>query len=591
MYTIRLDGELLYAPALQRDAYAVLSPKLSLDVNGNGSCSFVLQESNRCFGKVRRRKGIVTVHQDGVEIFRGRVLDDETDTYKQKSVYAEGVRSFLNDSLAAPYTFTGTAQQLLSKLIDEHNAQVDEDKRFTLGSVTCERASEAINGLKNTAYWPTYQEIEEKILSVYGGYLKARCEGGALYLDWLAEYSGENTQQIRFGVNLLDIRDKNDAGEMFTVLRPLGASEIGEDGEYSPPVSIASVNGGIDYIEDAEAVERYGRIWKAYTWGHIEDPAELLKKAQEYMKTGAELRTLTIQAIDMHLIDGSAQAIRIGDKVKIHVLPHGIDMIMPCSKMEIDLLRPENTIYTFGEAPKALSDNVIMAEEEIGEMTGGFGGGGGRKVTEENNGIIRWAKIQVDEANANINLNAGEINSLTSQMHKAEIDIDGLNANILLKASKEEVTALGASLSEAWMEIDGANAELILKASQKSVDDLGSRVSSAEIRIDGAESTIELKADKTYVDNLIAQKIEAAFANFETAISAQLYVANLTAMTFETGTLKVGGSSVSKTTIPVVTSFTQASGETAATKNITLLYTAIDNAVARMPLAGTVTEF
>ena len=500
MYTIQLDGHQLHNPVMASKRYTALSPKLSLDVNGNGSCSFVLPQVNRCFDDIRRRKSIITVYQDGVEIFRGRVMDDETDTYKQKSVYAEGVRSFLNDSLAAPYTFTGTAQGLLSKLIAEHNAQVEEDKRFTLGRVTCKRASETINGLKNVAYWPTFQEIDEKILSVYGGYLKVRHEGGVLYLDWLQEYGAANAQQIRFGVNLLDLKDKADAGEVFTILRPLGASEMGADGEYAAPVSIASVNNGLDYIQDDEAIEEHGKVWKAYTWGHITDPAELLKKAQEYLKTGVELRTLTIQAIDMHLMDGSKEAIRIGDKVKIHVMPHGIDMEMPCSKMDIDLVQPENTVYTFGEAPKALSDNVIKAEEEIGGLTGGYGGGGGRSVKEENTGIIRWAKILVDEANANINLNAGEINSLTGRMSKAEIDIDGLNANILLKASQEDVTALGARLSQAEIEIDGANANILLKASQKSVDDLGSRVSSAEIEIDGINSEITLKADKVTID-------------------------------------------------------------------------------------------
>lgn len=527
MYTIQLDGHQLHNPAMASERYTALSPKLSLDVNGNGSCSFVLPQVNRCFDDIRRRKSIITVYQDGVEIFRGRVMDDTTDTYKQKSVYAEGVRSFLNDSLAAPYTFTGTAQGLLEKLIAEHNAQVEEDKRFTLGVVTCERAGETINGLKNVAYWPTYQEIEEKILSVYGGYLKVRHEGGVLYLDWLQEYGAANSQQIRFGVNLLDLKDKNDAGEMFTILRPLGASEVGEDGEYSAPVSIASVNNGLDYIQDDEAVAKYGKIWKAYTWGHITDPSALLAKAKEYLKTGEELRTLTIQAIDMHLMDGSKEAIRIGDKVKIHVMPHGIDMDMPCSKMDIDLVQPENTVYTFGEAPKALSDNVITAEEEIGSLTGGYGGGGGRSVKEENNGIIRWAKILVDEANANINLNAGEINSLTGRMSKAEIDIDGLNANILLKASQEDVNALGARLSEAEIEIDGANAEILLKASQKSVDDLGSRVSAAEIEIDGLNSEITLKADKVTIDAELTT-INKYFAGSATA--AKMVVTNLTAL-------------------------------------------------------------
>lgn len=540
MYTIRLDGYPLYNPAIQRETDTALTPKLSLSTTGNGSCSFVMPPGNRCINIVQRRKSIVTVHQDGREIFRGRVMDDETDAFKQKRVYVEGVRACLNDSLAAPYTYTGTAQGLLSKLIAEHNEQVEADKRFTLGHVTAKRAGENINDLKNVAYWNTYQEIDEKILSVYGGYLKARYEGGVQYIDWLEEYAGACAQQIRLGVNLLDLKDKNDAGEMFTVLRPLGASEIGPDGEYGAPVSIASVNGGLDYIEDAEAVERYGRIWKAYTWGYITDPAELMKKAQEYLATGAELKTLTIRALDMHLMDGSIDAIRIGQKVKIHVLPHGIDVEMTCSRMEIDLENPENTVYTFGEAPRALTDNVVMAEEEIGSMTGGYGGGGGRSVKEENTGIIRWAKIAVDEMNANINLNAGEINSLTGRMNKAEIDIDGLNANILLKASQEDVTALGARLSEAEIEIDGANAEILLKASQKSVDDLGSRVSSAEIEIDGLNSEILLKANKIDLQGYVtANQLAAELAALENGMASEMYIGALSCGTFHMGSTEI----------------------------------------------------
>jgi predicted nucleic acid-binding Zn-ribbon protein len=514
----------MHNPAMQRESLTALSPKLSLDVNGNGSCSFVIGPGNHCFDLINRRKSIVTVHQDGREIWRGRVMDDETDTYKQKNVYAEGVRACLNDSLAAPYTFTGTAQELLSKLIDEHNDQVEEDKRFTLGRVTCARAGETISGLKNVAYWNTYQEIDEKILSVYGGYLKPRHEGGVQYLDWLQEYDGSSAQQIRFGVNLLDIRDKNDAGEMFTVLRPLGASEIGEDGEYAPPVSIASVNDGLDYIEDDEAVKKYGRIWKAYTWAHITDPAELLKKAQEYLKTGAELRTLTLKAIDMHLMDGSVDGISIGQKVKIRVLPHDIDIELPCSKMEIDLVSPENTIYTFGEAPRALSDNVITAEEEIGEMTGGFGGGGGRSVKEENTGIIRWAQLKVNEQQANINMLAYEANQLENRLSYCEVDIDGINANIWLMATRDEVDALGKRVTQAEIEIDGANAEINLRAKQSVVDDLGERLSAAELDVDGLNAQISLKAGRDEMTELTkrvsAAEVEIDGANAQIALKA-----------------------------------------------------------------------
>lgn len=530
MYVIRLDGEILYSPAMATEAYTALAPKASMDIHASGSLTFVLPPGNRLYHAIRRKKSVVTVEWDGEEIFRGRVLDEENTLYKQKDVYCEGTRAYLNDSLAAPYTYTGTPRGLLSKLIEEHNAQVEPDKHFILGEITMDRADEALT-CENVAYWETLKEIDEKLLSVYGGYLRARYENGAHILDWVKEYGRSNPQKIRFGVNLLDLTDKNATGEVFTCLIPLGASEIGSDGGYAPPLTVASVNDGLDYIVDEEGVERFGKIWRAQTWAYEKDPAKLLEKGREYLKTGAELRTLTLRAIDMHFLDGSAEAIRIGDTVHILTNPHGIDVEKVCSRIDIDLENPENTLYTFGEAPRMLTENVVASEDEIDSVTGfrSGGGGRGRKQEEENTGIIRWAKIQVDEANAKINLNAGEINSLTDRTNRAEIDIDGLHANILLKASQEEVNDLGARLSQAEIEIDGANAEILLKAGQAEVDALGSRVSKAEIAIDGINSEITLKADKITLDAEIT-KINNYFAGSATA--GKMVVTNLTALAF-----------------------------------------------------------
>lgn len=532
MYTIKLDGKTLYSPAVPGKAYKVMNPQLSLDINTSGSCTFVIPPGNHLHGAVRRRKSIITVHEGGQEIFRGRVLDDETDQYKQKSVYCEGVRSYLNDSQAAPYQYTGTPRGLLEKLIGEHNAQIEAEKRFTIGKVTAERAGEALT-CENVAYWETFREIDEKLLGAYGGYLRARQEGGVQYIDWVQEYSGTSIQEIRFAVNLIDIKDKNDAADVFTILRPLGASSISDEGEQNAPVTISSVNGGKDYIQDDEAIARYGRIWKTQTWAHIEDPAKLLDKAQEYMKIGAELRTITLRAIDMHFLSGSAQAIRVGDKVHIVSQPHGIDLEKVCCKIDIDLANPENTTYTFGEPLKALTDNFVKAEEEIDSVTGFKGGGGGRgNVKQEMNGILRWAKISVDQANANINLNAGEVNSLKNRMSTAEINIDGINAQIVLKADAETVDELGMRMTQAEIEIDGANAEIVLKASKTEVNDLGKRVSSAEIEIDGLNSEISLKADKVTIDAELTT-IKKYFAGSATA--AKMTVTNLTAVSATIG--------------------------------------------------------
>ena len=587
MYTIKMDGEVLYTPDALGASHLVLAPKLSLDVDASGSCSFVIPPGNHLHGAVRRRKSLITVHQDDREIFRGRVLDSECDQYNQINVYSEGVRSYLNDSQAAPYKYTGTPRGLLEKLISEHNAQIEAEKQFVLGNVTIDRADEALE-CENVAYWQTFKEIEEKLLSAYGGYLRVRVEGGVMYLDWLKEYGRTPSQKIRFAVNLLDLNDKSESGEMFTILRPLGASEIGEEGEYNPPVNIASVNGGLDYIQDDEAVAEYGKIWHTQTWPYIEDPAALLKKGREYMKIGAEVRTLTLKVIDMHFLDGSIEDIRIGDKVHILSQPHGIDMEKVCCKIEIDLANPEETIYTFGVPAKALTDNFVKREAELEVLTGY--GGGGRSIKQENNGIIRWATINVNQAQANILLTAGEVNSLKNTMSQAQIEIDGLAAAIQMKASREEVDELGKRMSSAEINLDGMNAEILLKASQSSVDALGSRMSSAEIEIDGMNSEILLKADKVYVDseitkvnNLIADRIDAVYSDVAYDISESVSTkaltvdgdawasGTMTAGTLSAGLLKLDGSNVSKTTLPIVTSFVQALGESAPTQEYTLL--------------------
>lgn len=660
MYTIYNDGQLLFCTAGVDDEHIILSPKCCPDVNGAGSLEFVMPSGHAQYDAIRKLKGIITVMQDGKTIFRGRALDDEKDFYNQKNVYCEGDRSFLLDSQCAPYSYTGKVIDLLQRLIDDHNSQVEADKQFTLGNITAVSETETLT-VENVAYWETWKEIDEKLLSVYGGYMMTRYEGNTTYLDWLAVSGKTSTQAIQFSVNLLDLRDKVDAADVFTILIPLGASTMGEDGEYTDPVNISSVNNGLKYIQDDEAVALYGKIWRTKTWNHVEDPAQLLQKGRDYLKTGIATQTLTLQAVDMHFIDGSAEAIRVGDHVRIISNPHGLDLTIICTKIEIDLINPENTTYTFGEAPRALTDNVVQTEEEVSEVTGGRGGGGGRSVKEELKDYIRWADIKADADEARIELLTGEVSRQgewqseaniriegivgrinlmgtveettdigrrvgqaeidisgaqakiallageafesidgSKTLKQAYIDIDGANAQIALKADQKTVDDLTERVSQAEIDIDGANAQIVLKVNQTTVDALGERVSGAELEIDGLNSQILLKADKIDLQGYVtAEQLNTRFEEVQLAWADTIDVDNLIVNDYAAfyskinanAGLSLDGNDVYLSTLPIVTSFTQASGETAETMNVTFLYTAIANAVARMPLAGTTTTF
>lgn len=552
-YTIHADGQLIFSTASDDTGKILLNPKLSLDTDGSGSLSFLIPPGHTAYNTLRKMKSIITVRQDGEIIFRGRVLDNEQDMHGQKDVYVEGDRSFLMDSLCAPYTYSGTAAGLFTKLINDHNGQVDTDKRFTIGNVTAVSASDTLD-VENVAYWETGKEIDEKLLSAFGGYMRTRTEGGTTYMDWLAVSGRENAQTIQFAVNLLDIKDKADASSVFTVLIPLGAEIMGEEGEYEDPVDVTSVNGGKNYIQDDAAVEKYGKIWRTKTWGHIEDPAKLLDKGREYLTTGIELKTLNLKAVDMHFIDSSASAIRIGDHVRIVSDPHGLDVTIPCVQMEIDLLNPENTMYVFGEPPRTLTENVKKTEKDVDGLTGG---GGGRSVKKELKDYIRWADIRADADEALIELLTGQVSDQGNRLSRAEITLDGVNAQIALKADLEITDDLTRRINAAEIEIDGANAQISLKASQTVVDELGERVTAAEIEIDGLNSEITLKADKITLQGYVtASQLATEFANFESGISDSLYVSALSANGFECSSFKLLGYPLSLSSATFLTSGT-----------------------------------
>lgn len=434
MYQIYVDGKLLHASDAKTEAQIALDVKPSLDIESAGSLSFTLPPGNARYNDIDRMKSIITMEQDGRIIFRGRVLDDEKDFYNQKTVYCEGDRSFLLDSLQEDKMFEGKVQAYFRQIISKHNEQVDPDKRFTVGVITAVDADKTYEASERSAaksYLDTSSMVEKRLIAFYGGYIRTRTVGNVTYIDWLKEFTEESGQGIRFAVNLLDLKDRMDASDVFTCLIPLGYSEIEEDGTYGDPVTISSVNGGKDYIEDSEAVALYGKIWRSKTWGNTKEPQKLKEKAEEYMKSGRALRTLTLTALDMHFINGDASMIQIGTKVEIESKPHGMQLKMVCAKIDPDMDNPEKTQYTFGVKPRTLSEAVIRTENDVSGMTGGGRhGGGGGGVQNELTEILRWARIQVDEMNANILLHAGSIDELTGDITEAFIQLDGLTGTV-----------------------------------------------------------------------------------------------------------------------------------------------------------------
>lgn len=368
MYTIKVDGKVLYAPNLANEGYSVLNPKITYEMNKAGSLEFIVPPNNVNYGEIHKLKSIIQVFDNGKEIFRGRVLHDETDFYKRKSVYCEGELAFLLDSIVRSYDYQGNFDGLFTKLIENHNSQVDDDKKFIVGEITVKDKNDYIH-YSSTQYPTTWDEINDKLIKTHGGYLHTRLENGKRYIDYIDDYTNVSNQVIEFGKNMIDLTEYMSAEDIFTVLIPIGSEIKDESGETSGRVTIESVNDGKDYIQDDNAIALFGKIVKTQKWDSVSQPDNLLYKAREYLSSGIQMATtITIKAVNLNLLDVNIDSIKLGDYCRVISNPHGLDKMFQCSKVVIDLTNPQNSVYTFGLNLKSMTDIQIDNDSDMKEI-------------------------------------------------------------------------------------------------------------------------------------------------------------------------------------------------------------------------------
>lgn len=461
MYTIYADGEALYSPHLVNDGYGVLSPKLTVELNKSGSLSFILPPSNVRYDSIQKLKTIITVMQDNEEIFRGRVLHDEKDFYNRKNVYCEGELSFLLDSIQRPYTFQGDIPALFRKFINNHNEQVEAEKQFTVGNITVTDPNDYINR-ENSGYSNTLDEIKAKLIDTHGGYIRPRLQNGIRYIDLVEEYGKISSQVIEFGVNMLDITEYITAEDVFTVLIPLGAEQKDAEGNAAGRLTIESVNGGKDYIEDATAIALFGRIWKVQQWDDVTIASNLLTKGNETLKAGIEMAvSLTMKAVDMHLLDVDTERIKLGDYIRVVSPPHKLDKNFLCSKIVIDMVNPDNTEYTFGYSFTSLTEKQINESKKNSSKVAVIQSAAQSASAAANRASESATKAEVIAGNiaSEIPGNYVSITSFNEYKATVETDISGVKTDYLKKedAAKEyaSVDAL-AELEERIAKLEGA---------------------------------------------------------------------------------------------------------------------------------------
>ena len=340
--------------------------KIAKSINAVDSFSFTIYPNNAGYDFLKPLTTAVKVYDEntGKDIFIGRVLKcpdsmDERGLICRK-VTCEGRLGWLYDSVQpyVEYKMVGIST-VLSSFLSKHNAQVGADKRIELGQVTVT----ASNNYTYTANWDkTMNVIADKLIEKFGGEIQLRDKDGKVYLDYLENIGHGTDTTIELAVNLKTISREVDETAVITRLYPLGAKLT----DSEKRLTIGTVNGGKDYIEDSSLIAKYGVISGPQIWDDVTLASNLLSKGKEYLKSVNRAKVqYQITALDLSRIDKHIEQFELGCWYRVKNSLMGIDEDLRIVGISIDLDNPQASQLTFGDRFETLSGFMTAKTQSL----------------------------------------------------------------------------------------------------------------------------------------------------------------------------------------------------------------------------------
>ena len=339
------------------------SGKITKGINTIDSFTFSVLPDNPGFSLINEFTTLVTVYNMGkgrIE-FTGRALYAETTMSDSgmisKSVTCESLFGYLCDSQQNYVdTKNWTVTELLQHLIDCHNSQTEEYKHFKIGTVTATDKNDNLYlGIQRENTW---NAIKSNLLDKIGGELQCRVEEDGIYIDYLEQVGEKKTTAIALSVNMKSITREQDPTAFVTRLIPLGnklKNAEGEDTEHR--LDISSVNNGLNYIDDEEAIAVYGIHVGVEEWDDVTTPEKLISKGRTWLKENNKVQVkYSITALDLSLLGLALDDFDIGNWYPLKNRLIGVEDTARVVKKTVDICNETESSIEIGDSFKTLSD-------------------------------------------------------------------------------------------------------------------------------------------------------------------------------------------------------------------------------------------
>lgn len=534
----------IYNSSLQNDrAYALPDVSLDGECGKAGTLEFAIPYGHPYYSRLTKLTTEIVFTQDNEELFRGRVYEIRTDIETERTVTCEGNLSYLVDSLQPPDRIKGkdthtveydsddgetsyskeysidkeegtkeTLEAHFRRLVNKHNSQVEAWKQFAVGEITIDEKATEIT-FDDSSYRTTLDALESDLINLYGGWLRTRRVGNTTYLDWLKDYGTTSTQTFNFGQNIVEFDYTSNAEDLFTILVP-----VGDDG-----LTIESVNNGKIGIENASGIATFGKIYKTESFSGVTDAAKLKSLGEKYMQRNYKdpKRSISVTAVDMHLIDPSVRAFHLGDKIRLIAPVQGIDETIECLSYTITPNDPENNTYELGDRDETMSqkwtkDVDKSAADAANAARSARAGGGGvgqlfKYMWEQGHDLyanydnIRLTANRVTATIENMELISGDLAKVGSQV---AINKEGIKT-LVTKTGVEELDPNETIFSRIMQQADKISLVVQDVGGEQKIK-AASIV--AEINKQTGQSQVRLSADQIDLDGLI-RKLSAKQIN------------------------------------------------------------------------------
>lgn len=198
------------------------------------------------------------------------------------------------------------------------------------------------------------------------------------YIDLvpLEEYGKYCIQDINFGDNLLNYTNNFTVQDVATAVIPLGERFDDEKrtkdaieglDEY---LTIKSVNNNVDYVFNQSAVNRFGWVKVVKHWDDVTKADNLKKKATEWLKSVQFAKmVLTLNAVDLSLINANIDSFEVGDTIHAWAEPFGMDTTFPIRQKTISLndISKDTIVLSTDEVAKSYTSKSSKTIKEIEE--------------------------------------------------------------------------------------------------------------------------------------------------------------------------------------------------------------------------------